>query len=139
MGTRRGDEEEDESVGGGGGLDIKSMLTDIVDQNEYKKGTVMDGANNVQEYDQQGYSFHPSSEDAHIVALNDQFQDALKDICYGKERELEQTVYAVATVIETRLLHLVQRKYHLGRHLSALKKFMLLGQVNLRRERETLE
>lgn len=64
-----------------------------------------------------------------VLSLSSKFEKSLQSLQYGHELELESAVYSVATVIETRLLQLVHNKFHLSTHLSALKKFLLLGQV----------
>lgn len=54
---------------------------------------------------------------------------SLQNMSYGCEGDLEQIVYSIARVIESTLLNIVQNQFHLSVHLSALKKFLLLGQV----------
>lgn len=56
---------------------------------------------------------------------------SLQNMSYGNESDLEQIVYSIARVIESTLLNIVQNQFHLSVHLSALKKFLLLGQVLL--------
>jgi gamma-tubulin complex component 3 len=60
--------------------------------------------------------------------INARQSETLLSMSFGKESELEQTVYSIAQVIEATLLTMVQNKFHLSIHLAALKKFMLLGQ-----------
>jgi gamma-tubulin complex component 3 len=53
---------------------------------------------------------------------------SIQQMSYGSESELEQIIYSIARVIESSLLNIVQNQFHLSVHLSALKKFLLLGQ-----------
>jgi gamma-tubulin complex component 3 len=56
-------------------------------------------------------------------------QHSIQTMSFGNESELEQSIYSIARVIESTLLNIVQHQFHLSVHLSALKKFLLLGQV----------
>jgi hypothetical protein len=56
-------------------------------------------------------------------------QHSIQMMSFGNESELEQSIYSIARVIESTLLNIVQHQFHLSVHLSALKKFLLLGQV----------
>jgi gamma-tubulin complex component 3 len=55
-------------------------------------------------------------------------RQAIQKMSFGNESELEQIIYSIARVIESSLLNIVQNQFHLSVHLSALKKFLLLGQ-----------
>lgn len=55
---------------------------------------------------------------------------ALEALRYGDEERLETVVTRLSTVIDRKLLTLMTDRFELPRHLLALKKFILLGQVN---------
>ena len=68
-------------------------------------------------------------EDTYSSLIGITESNTLKSMSYGNEGELEQVVFSIARVIESTLLNMVQNQFHLSVHLSALKKFLLLGQV----------
>jgi gamma-tubulin complex component 3 len=91
-------------------------------------GSRMDRDKNKATEDSQDEAGEGSSEI--VLSLSSKFEKSLQALQYGHELELEGAVFSVATVIETRLLQMILNKFHLTTHLSALKKFLLLGQVD---------
>lgn len=66
--------------------------------------------------------------DYSIIIRDEGLQASLQDIGYGNEDVLQQKVFRVANVIDSRLLTMLDEKFHLHDHLEALKKFMMLCQ-----------
>lgn len=96
------------------------------------KACVRHGGSNDQKNSTDGIESAPSTgyiDDAAVGEGGSGFQNSLRTMQYGNDLELESAVYSIAAVIETRLLRMVQDRFHLSVHLSALKKFLLLGQV----------
>jgi hypothetical protein len=55
-------------------------------------------------------------------------QQELQRLRHNEELAFSTTVWSLSTAIDKHLLHLLMSRFHLHTHLSALKKFMLLGQ-----------
>lgn len=55
-------------------------------------------------------------------------EESLNALRYGGELRLAELVYKIASSTDSKLLHMLEHKFHLNSHLLALKKFMLLGQ-----------
>jgi hypothetical protein len=71
---------------------------------------------------------HSLAADSKTLILDDDFDNSLRGIGYGQEEVLAQKVFAVASVIDKRVLNMLRDKFHLATHLAALKKFLLLSQ-----------
>ena len=57
-----------------------------------------------------------------------EIEKALHSLCFGKEQDLSEIVGTISSAIDLRLLRLMENRFHIHTHFSALKKFMLLGQ-----------
>ena len=74
----------------------------------------------------------------HFVTENELFSEhydietvtLLESLRYGEEDRLAEVVYDLSSSVDRKLLSLMNDRFELSRHLLALKKFILLGQVS---------
>ena len=60
--------------------------------------------------------------------VSEEVELALHSLRFGKEEQLQEMVNKVAATVDSRLLRMMERDFHLADHLLACKKFLLLGQ-----------
>lgn len=70
-------------------------------------------------------------EDKAVRAVDERIAEQLKKVQYGDEERLAVLVSDIAEVTDKRLMYLMDSHFHLSEHLIAMKKFLLLGQVQI--------
>lgn len=70
------------------------------------------------------YFFRDAFQDTHPKDI----AEALRVLRYSGDLPLSQCIHQLSYQIDTRLLQLLERRFHYKQHLLALKRFLLLGQ-----------